>query len=146
MDVRICRNCILPDSMPGISFNAGGICNLCEETLARRAKGELASHQRTEADLLKSLKRSRSSYDCLCLYSGGKDSSYMLYFLTKTLGLRVLAMTLDNWFISPQTLQNIKTTLQRLGTVDHVYVKPAWDQIQKTFRSSVPRPREVSVT
>jgi len=134
MSPRICRNCILPDTIPGVTFNEEGICDLCEEEITRQRK---AKHPRlrTEEDFVRSLKKSRGSYDVLCLYSGGKDSSYMLYHLAKKMRLKVLALTLDNWFISPQTLLNIKTTLQRLECVDHLFVKPAWSQVQKTFRS-----------
>jgi hypothetical protein len=82
------------------------------------------------------VRRGRSDrYDCLCLYSGGKDSTYMLYVLARRLNLRVLALTLDNWFISPQTHVNIRTTIQRLDTVDHMLFKPAWSVVQQSMKA-----------
>lgn len=47
-------------------------------------------------------------YDCLLLFSGGKDSSYLLYFLSQTLGLRVATFTLSHKFLDSATKQNIE--------------------------------------
>ena len=47
-------------------------------------------------------------YDCLLLFSGGKDSSYLLYFLSQTLGLRVATFTLSHKFLDSATRQNIE--------------------------------------
>ncbi len=136
MDPRICTVCILPDTVPGVTFNAQGVCNLCEA--AARARPEpvrpaAAGPQAVAAALVARGRHDR--YDCLCLYSGGKDSTYMLYVLAKELKLRVLALTLDNWFISPQTHNNIRTTLQRLESVDHILFKPSWTVVQKSMQA-----------
>jgi tRNA(Ile)-lysidine synthase TilS/MesJ len=133
---RICARCILPDTLPGISFNAEGICSLCEEA-ARSPAPAAARGEAGEARFLAALapRRRSAEYDCLCLYSGGKDSTFMLYVLSKRLELRVLALTIDNWFISPQTHANIKTTIQRLDTVDHILLKPSWRLVQRSFQA-----------
>ena len=136
MDPRICTVCILPDTVPGVTFNAQGVCNLCEA--AARARPEpvrpaAADPQAVAAALVARGRHDR--YDCLCLYSGGKDSTYMLYVLARELKLRVLALTLDNWFISPQTHTNIRTTLQRLESVDHILFKPSWTVVQKSMQA-----------
>lgn len=131
---RICRHCILPESIPGITFNGDGVCNLCEAEEANRERSRQMPGE--QAFLTALAPRGRgAAYDCLCLYSGGKDSTFMLYVLSQVMKLRVLAMTLDNWFISPQTVANIKTTLQRLGNVDHLMVKPSWSTVQEMFQA-----------
>ena len=58
-------------------------------------------------------------YDCICLLSGGKDSTYMLARLVD-LGVKVLAYTLDNGYISPEAKGNIQRVVDELG-VDHVF-------------------------
>jgi hypothetical protein len=129
---RTCRQCILLDTVPGVVIGADGVCNICRQehgAAPRTYPGEQAF-----IDALAPAK-SRAAYDCLCLYSGGKDSTYMLYVLSKKLKLRVLAMTLDNWFLSPQTQVNIRTTLKCLDTVDHVLVRPSWTSTQTAFRA-----------
>src|SRR5688572_25596050 len=106
---RICSRCILPDSVPGITFNTEGVCSLCQAEDANPSRPKQRGGEQAFLSALAPRKRS-AAYDCLCLYSGGKDSTFMLYVLSQVLKLRVLAMTLDNWFISPQTQTNIKTT------------------------------------
>jgi hypothetical protein len=127
---------VLSDNIPGVSIGDDGLCTLCAES-RRRPEQAPPEGAQGEARFLAALKPRRrgSDYDCLCLYSGGKDSTFMLFVLARTLKLRVLALTLDNWFISPQTFTNIRTTLQRLETVDHILLKPSWNLVQKSFRA-----------
>ena len=137
MEPRICTVCILPDTAPGVTFNAEGVCNVCEAAARSQATGPHRGRADDEQHVLEAFvpRGRRDRYDCLCLYSGGKDSTYMLYALSKRLNLRVLALTLDNWFISPQTHANIKSTLQRLDTVDHILFKPSWNVVQKSMQA-----------
>jgi hypothetical protein len=137
MEPRICTVCILPDTAPGVRFNADGVCSVCEAAARVPAAGPHSGRADDERQVLEAFvaRRRWDRYDCLCLYSGGKDSTYMLYALAKHLKLRVLALTLDNWFISPQTHANIKSTLQRLETVDHMLFKPSWSVVQKSMQA-----------
>jgi aryl carrier-like protein len=67
-------------------------------------------------------------YDCISLLSGGKDSTYVLARLVD-MGLRVLAFTLDNGYISDQAKANITRVVETLG-VDHVFATtPAMNEI-----------------
>jgi hypothetical protein len=56
-----------------------------------------------------------SEYDCLLMFSGGKDSSYLLYFLSQELGLRVTTITLSHNFLDKKTLQNIESFASRFS-------------------------------
>jgi tRNA(Ile)-lysidine synthase TilS/MesJ len=136
MPPRICARCVLSDNIPGVIIDDHGLCPLCAAE-GRSAEAAPPRGPEGEARFIAKLKpRSLGSdYDCLCLYSGGKDSTFMLYVLSRRLKLRVLALTLDNWFISPQTFNNIRTTLQRLESVDHILLKPSWNLVQKSFRA-----------
>ena len=114
MEPRICAVCILPDTTPGVTFNAQGVCNVCEAAARSADTAPRPERADDEQKILEAFvaRRRWDRYDCLCLYSGGKDSTYMLYALARRLNLRVLALTLDNWFISPQTHANIKSTMR----------------------------------
>jgi len=64
----------------------------------------------------------------MALLSGGKDSTYMLGRLAD-MGLKVLAFTLDNGYISEQAKANIRRVVTTLG-VDHVFGStPAMNEI-----------------
>ncbi len=129
-DVFHCVRCGLPSSYPGAVFDDSGTCHLCRafETYEEKA----ARYFRTMDDLARVFAddpRARlAPYDCIALLSGGKDSTYVLARLVD-MGLRVLAFTLDNGFISEQAKDNIRRVVKHLG-VDHEFgTTPAMNAI-----------------
>ena len=77
----------------------------------------------------------RLRYDCLMLYSGGKDSTYALCRLVE-MGLSVYAFTLDNGFISESATANIRQVTSQLGVPIEFASTPAMAAI---FRDSLAR-------
>ena len=51
--------------------------------------------------------RDVGKYDCLVGFSGGKDSSYVIYRLRSHYNARVLAFTWDNGFLTDYARDNI---------------------------------------
>jgi hypothetical protein len=138
MDYQICKRCILDTNIPDISFNSEGICKVCssyEKSVKLAPAQDFVELEKKFTRIVKT-KDKRKEYDCLCLYSGGKDSSYMLYNLVKKHHLRVLAFTLDNWFLSKQTFSNISKVLAKLN-IDHVTFKPSWQLTQSLFKAGI---------
>ena len=79
----------------------------------------------------------KNQYDALVLYSGGKDSTYLIKRIQQDFPkLRLLAYTLDNGFMSPVALQNIQELLPKLK-VDHIFVKPHDGFHKKLFRYAI---------
>lgn len=121
-DIR-CSRCLLPSSYPGIRFNEDGVCNICREYDEYKEKAR--KYFKTIDDFLILVEKARrsnfSDYDCLLLFSGGKDSSYVLYRLVE-LGLKVLAFTFDNGYISQTAFENIKRETSSLN-VDNIVCK-----------------------
>ena len=56
-----------------------------------------------------------TDYDCILGLSGGRDSSYLLYYLVKLLGLKVLAFSVDHGLIPDQTKVNMKNMAKILN-------------------------------
>src|SRR5688500_9951370 len=132
----LCSRCVLSDKFPGITFDAAGLCSLCQdEPPAVEATARRRALKSKVEDLYRSV-RGKKDYDCLVAYSGGKDSSYTLWALSHTYGLRCLAITVDNGFVSEQALRNIDTLTTGLG-VDHVYFKPAFGFMKTMDRESL---------
>jgi hypothetical protein len=132
--MKICQRCILPETFPGIKFDAQGICNHCRrEEPALEKAGEKKTQYREKLDkLIGSVKGKAPAYDAILAYSGGKDSSYTLKLLRDHYDLRLLALTFDNHFISPRSLENIKRVCDATGT-DHAAVRPPWPTMKKMF-------------
>ncbi|GBQ03541.1 hypothetical protein SSP531S_50160 [Streptomyces spongiicola] len=131
---RACARCGISGRYPGIAFDAAGICDLC--TMYERHGTEIDAYF-GDVERFVSLVRARaaergSDVDCLLLYSGGKDSSYVLYRLID-LGLRVRTFTFDNGFISRTALRNVEKITSELG-IEHVTATHA-DQDRVFLRS-----------
>ena len=132
-----CTKCVLPSSFPRLSIDAEGVCNLCrthEDEETRRQESH--SVQREEFRATVESVRGMGSYDALCCFSGGKDSTYMLRMMVKDFGLRVLAFTLDNGFLAPIAKSNIESITGKLG-VDHLYFRPSPTFMAQMYRESM---------
>lgn len=138
MSYQLCRDCILDSNIPGISFNDKGVCSFCDDYGRLEKTRKIKGANQLEKEFMRLVTRNstKAKYDCLCLYSGGKDSTNMLYNLAAKLKLRVLAFTLDNWFLSAQTYSNISKVVSQLK-VDHVFYKPDWDIAQYMFKAGI---------
>jgi len=147
--MKICTQCILPETFPGISFNAEGLCSHCQkfEGKQTRLAEEKEKYRQKFIELLKQEVdpsrhynglNSNRPYDVLMAYSGGKDSTYTMSLLRNKYRLRVLAVSFDNGFISPAALTNIKNVTDKLS-IDHIFFKPRWDLLKKIFSAAAKR-------
>lgn len=115
--MKRCTKCILPETFPGIEFDAGGVCNYCHNYQPMKVLGP--------AELEKALAHYRNQgkqYDCIAPISGGRDSAFVLYQLVSKYKMRALALTVDSGFILPEGYQNIKRITEALN-VAHVFLK-----------------------
>ncbi|HEY3196408.1 MAG TPA: hypothetical protein VGJ57_00220, partial [Nitrospirales bacterium] len=63
-------------------------------------------------------------YDAICLFSGGKDSTYMIHRIRCEFPrLRMLAYTIDNGFMSPVAKDNVYELIGKLQ-IDHIFARP----------------------
>ncbi|MCP4650123.1 MAG: hypothetical protein GY853_08620 [PVC group bacterium] len=137
--MRRCTNCVLPETFPGIKFNENGVCNYCLKFKGNeKLKEEKETYFNKFKELLEQVK-GKGEYDCTVSYSGGKDSTYTLYVLKEIFKLKVLALVLDNGFISEQSFANIRTVTETIG-VDSLIFKPDFSLLKKIFRHSVENP------
>jgi hypothetical protein len=124
---------VLPETFPGIEFDAAGVCSICRAD----ATGSGAVRNGTERARQRFMElvdevSARPGYHCLLAFSGGKDSTYTLHLLRKIYKLRVLAVTFDNGFLSPQAFTNMRKVLERIDA-DHLLVKPRYELLRKLF-------------
>ncbi|SHJ37819.1 non-ribosomal peptide synthetase [Pseudozobellia thermophila] len=135
-----CSRCGLPSNYPGTDFDGQGVCHLCRAFDSYKEKVD--GHFRNDGQLVALLTSKRGQnpdYDCISLLSGGKDSTYVLARLIN-MGLKVLAFTLDNGYISPQAKANIDRIVTRLN-VDHMYGKTP--HMNEIFVDSLQRHKNV---
>ena len=122
MPKKLCTRCVLPDSYPGITFDYQGVCSICKQygNWTREWKLLLAKRKKILHDICAKAKNKNKEFDALIPYSGGKDSTYVLYVSKEELGLNCLAFTFDNGYLSDHARNNINKTCKKLG-VEHIY-------------------------
>ncbi|MEV8517153.1 hypothetical protein [Dactylosporangium sp. NPDC051484] len=111
--MRYCGGCSLSEEHPGVEFGPDGLCSLCRLDAAE----ELLTNYRYTNEVYQEFRRSgpnpRGEFDCLFMYSGGKDSTWMLdRFVSE--GKRVMAYTFDIPFESEHAAQNLELARERI--------------------------------
>ncbi|MFD1629017.1 N-acetyl sugar amidotransferase [Pseudopedobacter beijingensis] len=124
-EYQICTKTIMDTSDPEITFDTEGVSN--HVRLYEEAKKQLLipDHLKDQAleDLVKKIKSDGkdADYDCIIGLSGGVDSSYVAYQVKK-LGLRPLAVHLDNGWNSELAVKNIEQIVKKLDIDLYTYV------------------------
>jgi len=139
-----CARCIMDMTVPGIKFDQNGNCNYCTEYLGIYERMSADKKHRTAklSQLTRAIKEAGKTkdYDCIVGVSGGLDSSYVLYIVVKQLGLRPLAVHLDNGWNSELSVSNIEKICKVLGADLYTHVID-WEEFKKMqlafFRANV---------
>ena len=77
--MKKCSRCLLPETHETISFDSRGICSVCQNREFRNEQINWSA-RRTELDALITKVKGTADYDCIIPFSGGKDSTFTLYF------------------------------------------------------------------
>lgn len=119
-----CKKCLLPEDYLNIELDNNGVCQHCRNFKITNYLGSESLKELIKEPL--SLNRSEK-FDCIVGFSGGRDSTYLLWYLVKVLNLRPLAVFSDDLFIPEIALRNIETTCKVLGVelraIKHNYLK-----------------------
>jgi N-acetyl sugar amidotransferase len=134
----------MDESDPDITFDSNGYCNHCTGWFARSKFYLIPLPERTRqlqllVDQIK-LRGKGNGYDCIVGVSGGVDSS-IVAIKVKELGLRPLALHVDNGWNSEKAVGNIKRILDPLG-IDLSTVVLNWSEFRELqlafLRASTP--------
>lgn len=119
-------------SDPEISFDDAGRCNHCrgyeERTSTLMYRGP--ESQRELDAIIAGIKDAGRTveYDCVLGISGGVDSCYAAY-VAKSLGLRPLAVHMDNGWDSDTAVKNIRNVAAKVGIDYQSYVLD-WEEFK----------------
>lgn len=124
-----CKSCSANDFIiPGMEFNDEGICPMCQTA-------EETKNLRSIVPIVKEIPRSKKSrFDVALFYTGGKDSTYLLYYLAKVKKLRVLALTWDIPFMSDSAKQSIENAKKHFSTVEFITRTVNKSDMQKIYK------------
>lgn len=124
-----CSKCVLPSICPKINFDEKGICNVCRDFDERWGKfDKVKTYKRKELEKIFIFYRNKGGkYDCLVPFSGGLDSTYVLYVCKRIFHLNVLAFNFDNGFQTEIAKHNVENAVKKLG-VDFVRASVPWEK------------------
>ena len=128
-EAKFCKTCVANDFIiPGIEFDVEGKCPICQSA-------DKTGSLKSIVPIMNSFPRSKKSrFDVALFYTGGKDSTYLLYYLSKVLKLRVLALTWEIPYMSECAKTSIENAKKYLDSVEFISRKIANDDLKKIYQ------------
>ena len=135
---QICSKTVMDTSDPDIWFDEQGISNHYYEFQIKREKEVFdgtagAEKMKSIAQVIKK-KGHKKDYDCIIGLSGGVDSSYVAHVVVNLMGLRPLAIHMDNGWNSELAVANIENIVSKLNIDLHTKVLD-WDEFRSLQRA-----------
>lgn len=115
--LKRCSKCLLPETFPFIEYDTQGVCNYCLNYVSGLNDGKEDELKK----IIEPYKRKNGEPDCLIPFSGGRDSSYVLHYVKKELGLKPLTLTYDWGMVTDLARRNIARVCGKLG-VENIIV------------------------
>lgn len=112
-----CNKCILHSNVPEVEINDDGSCTFCKESIST-SKFDLKLSNLLKIkmkSLFEKVIQQNSQYDVLVLFSGGKDSTYLLYLLKNVYKLKPLAVSIIHPLVNENSRKNMETVAERLN-------------------------------
>ena len=128
-EARFCSECAANDYMiPGLEFDRDGRCPMCQTA--------------SETENLKSLvpildeipQSKKSRFDVALFYTGGKDSTFLLYHLAKVKKLCVLALTWEIPYMSDSARASIENAKRHFSNVEFISRSLAKDDLRRIYK------------
>lgn len=135
--VHVCTRCVMPETAESLAFDQGGQCSVCRQIDFKQHNIDWDRRKQELHELIAPY-RGKADYDCIVPFSGGKDSTFTLWYLVKELGLKCLVVRFDHLFMRPIVEENADRTFKRLG-VDALRFSPNWQVVKKLMYESLVR-------
>ncbi len=132
--MKRCSQCGLPETHETIDFDSNGKCNICNQQTYKSKDIDWDGRKKALDDLIEQ-HRGKYDYDCIVPFSGGKDSTWTLYYLVKEYNLKPLVVRFNHGFMRPNLEKNVERVSRHLG-VDILSFTPNWKVVQKLMLQS----------
>jgi len=129
--LRRCTRCVLPETMPFIEFDDEGVCNYCRTYKKMDHLGVEALEKAVAP-----YRKSDGEPDCLITFSGGRDSSYTVHFMTEVLKMNPVTYTYDWGMVTDLARRNQMRLCGELG-LEHILVSANLARKRANIRKNV---------
>jgi tRNA(Ile)-lysidine synthase TilS/MesJ len=130
-----CHSCSLEAGRFRVEVQSNEHCNYCDHW--RNHRQWITDYEAHRPNLLARFEKlsGRSEFDALVGFSGGKDSTYVVKTLRQH-GLKVLAFTFDNGFLTDYARENIRAVVEELD-VEHFFHRPDQELHQRFYKGAL---------
>lgn len=114
--MKYCKNCVMPDTRPGISFNENGICSACQAYENRKKTDWNKRWKEFETICDKYRGMNGDGPDCAIAVSGGKDSHYQVHLMKNVMHMNPILFSVeDNFPMTDAGIHNLKNISEEFG-------------------------------
>lgn len=135
--MKYCSRCVTPETHDTIMFDEHGVCSVCRQIDYRDEKINWTARRKALDKLIAGYK-DKGLYDCIVPFSGGKDSTFQLWFIVTQLKLKPLVVRFNHWGYRPLVEENNTRTFKILG-VDTITFTPNWHVVRELMLESLKR-------
>lgn len=127
-EARFCKCCVVNDFIiPGMEFDGDGRCPMCQTA-------DIVKDLKSVTPVMNDFPRSKKSrFDVALFYTGGKDSTYLLYYLSKICRLRVLALTWEIPYMSDSARKSIENAKEAFDSVEFITRRVSNEDLRKMY-------------
>jgi len=129
--LRRCSKCLLPETFPFIKFDPHGVCNYCHNYRKLEYFGE-----KQLSELVENYRKPGESPDVIVGFSGGRDSSYCLYYVKEVLKMKPLAYSYDWGMLTDLARRNQSRLCGKLG-IEHILISADIKRKRNYIRKNV---------
>ena len=136
--MKSCTKCLVTETADTISFDAKGTCSVCVQVEHKLGVVDWGQRAGELLTLCAQAQQHNGQYDCIVPFSGGKDSTYQLWYVVTQLKLRPLVVRYNHWGNRAVLERNNARTFKRLG-VEVIDFRPNWNVVRETMREALLR-------
>jgi len=134
--IKYCIRCCVPETQEGVQFDEMGICTACCSSEDKMHINWTLREKQLRIILEEAKAKSGNGYDCVLPISGGKDSFFQAHVLTKVYGLKPLAVTFNQNWVSETGFYNLQRCLE-VFDLDHLQFTPARGLVNRIAKKSL---------
>ncbi len=134
--LQYCIRCCMPETQEGLAFDEFGMCRACQSSEQKMHIDWVAREKLLRKTLEDAKAKAGDNYDCLVPISGGKDSTFQLYMLTRVYGMKPLAVTFNHNWYSETGWYNLINSIETFG-VDHMMFTPSRQLVNRLAKRSI---------
>lgn len=135
--MKRCIRCGLPETYETLEFNVRGECNICTQKVFKDESIDWPARKSMLSQMIEEY-RGKHDYDCIVPFSGGKDSTFTLWYLVKNFGIKPLVVQFNHGFMRDGLKANNERTFKKLG-VDVLSFTPNWTLVKRLMLEALIR-------